>query len=322
MQNDKPIHIGVLGCANVAKQHVIPALLQLKEKFILTAVASRTEEKANLFADAFGCEPIVGYERLISRSDIDAVYCPLPTGLHAEWIGKALEKGKHVYTEKSVGMSFFETHNLVTQARNKNLALMEGFMYKYHPQHQIVKELIHKGKIGELRHFTSSFGFPPIADKENFRYDESVGGGALMDVGAYVISAVRFITGLNMQVKAANIYRDCNNTSIYGSAYLTHPSGMSSDVRFGFDNFYQCCYEVWGTKGKIIVPKAFTPKRNENTQIILETDYGIEKITCPAANHFILALNAFYKQCIGQESSEYDEMIHQAQCLENIKNAH
>lgn len=319
MQNNRPLRIGVLGCAHVARQHIIPALLELPDKFQLVAVASRSEEKAEEFAQMFLCAPVTGYVHLLNRSDIDAIYCPLPTGLHAEWIGKALSMGKHVYTEKSLGMSFEETQMLVDMAKEKNLTLMEGFMYQSHPQHQIVKDIIREGRIGELRHFTASFGFPPLADLNNFRYDETLGGGALMDVGAYVISSVHFVTGIKMKVKASNVYHNERGTSIYGSAYLVGEGGFSADVRFGFDNFYQCRYELWGSKGKITVPKAFTPKKDEETTILVENREGIKEIKCKPYNHFVLALSNFYDECCHLKSTNYDVLLHQSSCLDEIR---
>lgn len=102
---DKKIRIGVMGCADIAQRLVIPAIQQLGEKFKLVGVASRTADKARSFADRFACESIEGYNTLVLRDDIDAVYIPLPTGLHKEWIIKALEHGKHVYAEKSIAMN-------------------------------------------------------------------------------------------------------------------------------------------------------------------------------------------------------------------------
>lgn len=320
MQSLRSIRIGVLGCAQVARQHIIPSLLELSDKFQLVAVASRSAEKAEEFSRIFGCKAVVGYNQLLNRSDIDAIYCPLPTGLHAEWIGKALREGKHVYTEKSLGMTFEETKMLVGIAKEKDLALMEGFMYKFHPQHQIVKDLINEGTIGDLRHFSASFGFPLLPDLNNFRYDEKIGGGVIMDAAAYTLSAIHFITGKKMKVKASNVFRNDRGTSIYGSALLVAGSELSADIRFGFDNFYQCRYEVWGTRGKITVPKAFTPKKDETTTILLETQQGEKEICCQPHNHFISSLSNFYDECCHLKRTDYDILLHQSFCLDEIRN--
>ena len=92
------LRIGVLGCANIARRSVIPAIKSIAE-FELLAIASRTKEKAEGFAQEFNCEAIHGYQELIDRKDIDVIYMPLPTGLHEEWSVKALEAGKHILIE-------------------------------------------------------------------------------------------------------------------------------------------------------------------------------------------------------------------------------
>ncbi len=318
--NTPKLRIGVMGCANVARQHFIPAIKELPEKFSLVAVASRTPEKARSFAETFHCEAITGYQALLDRDDIDVIYCPLPTGLHSEWINKALLAGKHVYAEKSLGLSLPEVKEMIDNARERDFALMEGYMYKYHPQHQKVKELLKAGTIGDIRHFHSAFCFPPLPDKSNFRYDEKIGGGAIMDAGGYAISAVEFITGKRMNVVGANVFRNQKGTSIYGSAFLSFGDEFTADVVYGFDNYYQCRYEVLGTIGKITVPKAFTPKKEETTRIILETKDGETMISIPPCNHFVKALEELYATCYDERKRMYQYEINefQSDMLEQI----
>src|SRR5467141_3575377 len=95
------VRVGVLGCASIAYRSTMPAMKAVAG-IDLVAVASRSREKAESFASHFGVDPVVGYQALLDRQDIHAVYVPLPTGLHAEWIPKALEAGKHVLAEKSL----------------------------------------------------------------------------------------------------------------------------------------------------------------------------------------------------------------------------
>ena len=121
-----------MGCANIARRLMIPAIKELQEQYDLVAVASRTETKAKEFAELFECETIIGYDTLISREDIDAVYVPLPTGLHLEWITKALQQGKHVYAEKSLAMNEQDALNMVDIAKTNSCSLMEGYMFQYH----------------------------------------------------------------------------------------------------------------------------------------------------------------------------------------------
>ena len=289
------IKIGVLGCADIAKRSFIPAIKELETLFDLVAVSSRTIKKANELASEFNCQAIEGYEELINLPDLDAIYIPLPTGLHKEWINKALSNGLHVYSEKSISMSTFDSEVMINNASSNSLALMEGYMFLYHNQHKIVKGLIHKGKIGHIRFFQSSFGFPPLK-QNNFRYNLDIGGGALIDIAGYPLRAAHFILNKNLRVRAASVHFDpISKTSIWGSAFLSDKSGLGASIAFGFDNYYQCNYEIWGSKGKIIVKKAFTPLSDFTPEIILVKDDQNTKIQSKAENHFTKALEEFHR---------------------------
>ena len=315
------IKIGVLGCASIAKRSVIPAIKNLSCKFELVAVASRSIDKAEDFARDFNCEAIEGYNNIINLDKINALYIPLPTGLHKEWVNKALLAGKHVYTEKSIALNLADTEEMVDNAKQKNLALMEGFMFQYHSQHKLVFNLIKNGEIGGLRYFTSSFGFPPLANG-NFRYDRILGGGALMDAAGYPVRATHFILGNDFEVKGSTLYEDLKlKTNIYGSAFLSNSKGLGAAISFGFDNFYQCSYGIWGEKGKIIADRAFTPGSNYSPKIIIEKPEGTKIIEAEPDNHFIRAFEEFYNiiKNISNRENHYTNILLQSKTLENIK---
>ena len=314
----KKLRVGVLGCANIAKRSVIPAIKSIPE-FELIAVASRTHHKANEFAELFHCEAITGYQNLLDRTDIDVVYMPLPTGMHEEWVLKALDAGKHIHIEKSLAMNEASAKKMVAKAKEKNLLIMENFMFLYHGQHQCVKELIKQGKIGEVRCFRSSFGFPPLPE-DNFRYNPSLGGGALLDAAAYTIRASQLFLGSDLAVKAASLNYKGQEVDIFGGAFLQSPTGLFSEVAFGFDNFYQCNYEIWGSKGKIIAQRAFTPGADFKPTITLEHQGETTEIQVDAENHFVAILNEF-KRCILEDDMEnkYQEILHQSRLLQELK---
>lgn len=314
------INIGILGCAAIAERSVIPAINNLPENYKLIAVSSRNSEKAIEFAEKFNCEGIVGYENMINRTDIDALYVPLPTGLHKEWINKALNSGKHVYAEKSIALNLAECESMVEAAKENQVALMEGFMFQYHSQHQHLKQLINDGAIGELRHFSASFGFPPL-EKENFRYDPIVGGGALYDAGAYPLRASFFILGDNLEVTGAAIKRDAvSGASIFGSAFLKGENGIGASISFGFDNFYQSNYQLWGNKGKITVERAYTPRPNMIPTFTLENQNGLQVIESTADDHFQKALLEFHAIILNSDlrSRHFKEILQQSEALEKI----
>ncbi|MEQ9414848.1 MAG: Gfo/Idh/MocA family oxidoreductase [Cyclobacteriaceae bacterium] len=313
------VKIGVMGCATIAKRSVIPAIKHLNNDFELVAVSSRTKEKVEAMAIEFGCAAVVGYENLL-RENIDAVYIPLPTGLHEEWVNKSLLAGKHVYAEKSIALTFQSAMGMVENARKHNLALMEGYMFLYHSQHDQVKSIIQAGEIGEIRSFRSAFGFPPLA-QDNFRYDHKIGGGVVFDAAGYAIRAVHHFLGYDFEVVASSLSFDpVHKTHVYGDALLKNKTGLGAHVSFGFDNFYQCNYEFWGSKGRLVAERAFTPGPDFQPSLLLENEKGRQVLLAEKCNHFVGAMREFSR--IIKSSSDryihYNQITTQSRALDQI----
>ncbi|MCP5046871.1 MAG: Gfo/Idh/MocA family oxidoreductase [bacterium] len=315
------IRIGVMGCANIAYRSVAPAIWSIPQ-LELVAAASRTRENAQRFANTFGCEAVVGYKNLLSRDDIDAVYMPLPTGLHHEWIPKCLESGRHVLAEKSLACDYESAKQMVEKAKETGLLLMENYMFQYHSQHQFVRNMIKSGEIGEIRGFRSSFGFPPLSP-DNFRYNAGLGGGALLDAGGYPVKAAQFFLGHDLKAKGADLFCDKKrNVDIYGSAYLSAPGNLGVEISFGFDNFYQCNYEIWGSRGKLFVERAFTPPSNFKPTIITEQQDSRRQFQVKADNHFVNCLNEFYRAIEEEDFQKHlEDVLNQARLLDEIREA-
>ena len=230
------IKIAVLGCANIAKRMVIPAIKQ-NARFELAHVSSRQEHKAKKFAEMFGCNYLSSYEETL-QSDVDAVYVPLPTGLHYDWAIQLIKSGKHVLIEKSLASTYPEVKKIIKCAEDHNRLVMENFQFLFHSQHESIKNMIDQGDIGDIRCFRSSFGFPPFRDPANIRYSKTLGGGALLDAGAYTLKAPTFIVGSGFKVAAANMHFDKGfDVDISGEGMLVHPNGTTAQIAYGFDHF-------------------------------------------------------------------------------------
>jgi len=184
---------GILSTAKIGIKQVIPAM-QLSQYCDMTAIASRNSKRAREAAKELGIPKAYGsYEELLNDSEIDAVYNPLPNHLHVEWSIKSLQAGKHVLCEKPIGMTAAEAQELQLVSREyPHLKIMEAFMYRHHPQWQRTKQMVSKGKIGDLRTIHSVFSYHNI-DANNIRNKKEIGGGGLMDIGCYCISLSRFI---------------------------------------------------------------------------------------------------------------------------------
>jgi NDP-hexose-3-ketoreductase len=182
-RGERRVRIGVLGCADIAWRRMLPAMATVPG-ISIAAVSSRSPEKARRFADEFGAQPYTDHEAVLTSDDIDAVYLPLPTGMHADWAKKALAAGKHVLCEKPLTVTYPQAAELVAEAGRAGLRLMENFMFLHHSQHEEVRRTLTAGTIGELRTVNAAFGIPPLTPTD-VRYDPALGGGALLDVGVY-----------------------------------------------------------------------------------------------------------------------------------------
>jgi len=318
----KKINIGVLGCANIAQRFIIPTLKEMEE-FNLFGIASRAKEKVDEFSKEFDTKAFYSYESLLDEKDLDAIYIPLPNSMHYEWIKKALEKNLHVLVEKSMACEFEEVKELNDFAEKKGLVLIENFQFRFHSQLQYIKELVDSGKIGELRNIRASFGFPQFADSDNIRYKKELGGGALLDAGAYPLKISQIFLGDDISVKSASLDTPKNKeVDIWGSAYMKQKNGnLTSQIAFGFDHFYQNNIELWGSKGKIYTNRIFTAAPGFEPTIEIETNDGKESVHLPSDHHFKNMLKYFYTQIITKENieDEYAQNINQARLIKELK---
>jgi len=312
---------GILGCANIAITAVIPAILRADTNAKLI-IASRDNKKARKTAGQFGCSFVNTYEELLRIEEIDAVYIPLPTGLHYEWVKKAVLAGKHILVEKSATNTYKEAIEVISLAKEKGVAIAENFQFQHHSQHQYVFELLQKGEIGEIRCFRSSFGFPPFSENTNIRYKKELGGGALLDAGAYVLKATSFMMGDGFEVKSS--FLKINNAldiDWFGGAFLVNEERkIFSEVAFGFDNFYQCNYEIWGSKGKITSTRAFTAKANFKPSIVLEKQGYKEEIELSKDDHFSNMISYFISMVETKAfETEWRNLLTQAKLIDDVR---
>lgn len=314
------LHIGVIGCARIAEKYMLSAIMSC-EHIRLVAIASRSKEKAEEFARHYNCMPIWRYENIVERKEIDAIYIALPPGLHEKWAIESLNAGKHVLCEKPFTVDLSSAERIVREAGSRNLLIMENFMFIHHPQHTIVKKIISDGGIGEIRLFKGSFGFPPMPVND-FRYQKELGGGALLDAGGYPICAARLFLGDTLEGIGANLVTDEDSgVDIYGAAMFRNDVGHVAQVSFGFDNYYQSNYIIWGSKGAITAKRAYTPPPSMATEIIVEKQGSVKSFTVEPANHFELMLESFYQEILNSDNYEsyYLSILEQARLVEYVR---
>ena len=191
---DSRLNWGVLGTALIARTHVIPAL-QLADRCHLVGIASRSAEAAADVTGEFAIPRAYGsYEDMLADPGIDCVYIPLPNHLHAEWIMRCADAGKHVLCEKPITLTAAEAEQVATHCADRGVLVMEAFMYRFHPAWELVRRKISEGAIGRPTDVAVWFSFRSTRPTD-YRHDARAGGGALYDVGCYAVDVSRMLLG-------------------------------------------------------------------------------------------------------------------------------
>ncbi len=288
---------GVLSSAAIGLKKVIPAM-QHGQYTSVVAIASRDLAKAQQAARAAGIPTAYGsYEELLADPNIDAIYNPLPNQLHVAWTMKAAEAGKHVLCEKPLSMTVAEAESLLAVRSHTGVKIGEAFMVRSYPQWLRVRELINQGRIGELRSVLGFFSYFNI-DPANIRNRIECGGGALMDIGCYLIHTSRYAFAQEPTRVIALVDRDPQmRTDRLTSAILDFPGGQS---------IFTCSTQLvpyqrvqfLGTRGRIELEIPFNAPKDLPTRLFIDEGgdlFGKNIITetFPVCDQYTLQGDAF-----------------------------
>ena len=315
---DNIIKIGIIGCSTIAKNSTIPAIIKSKN-CKLEFIGSRSKEKAEKWANELDCKKFGNYEELLNDDEIDAVYISTPVGNHEEWVLKSANAGKHILCEKSSTYSFTSAKKMIQSCQENNVRLMEGFMYRFHPSHTKVKELINDGTIGKLFTFSGRYGFPPIS-KDNVRYDKSLGGGILNDAGCYPIHASRMLFDSEPKGILCDLVIDEEKqVDTKATIFMNFDNERYSQSVVGYDLFYQSSYNLWGSEGYLSLTRAYNVSLNMHVSLDLNTNNQTETISIQKVDHFEIMIDSFCNELKNPKTSSYnfeEDLINQAKVME------
>lgn len=293
----KKLRWGILGAARV-NERLLPAIVEATNAELI-AIASRRPGAADQTLKQYAPEQqnIRTYdqlETLLDDKDVDAIYLPLANHEHAEWALRAIEKGKHVLCEKPMALTVEDIEAIESAAQRHKVTVMEGFMYRFHPQHQRVLELLRSGLIGEVRSVRASYSFM-MRPARMYRLTETIenGGGALWDIGCYAIHSARlFFDEEPVAVTALSRYAE-SGADITTSGIIDFGTGKFAHFDFSFERARRCEYEIIGTKGGIKCHIVWQLP-GDVPVISWWTEDGRQcEERLPAANHFRLEIEHF-----------------------------
>lgn len=318
------IRFGIIGCSSIAERITIPAILEAKDS-TLQFIGSRDLCKAKKFAKNFFCDSYGSYENVLRDDSVDAVYISLPIGLQENWVIRAANAGKHIICEKSATISYRSAKKMLEVCSKNNIRLMEGFSFRFHPQHEKILKIINDKRFGKVFSFASSFGFNLSYSPKNFRYKRSLGGGALNDIGCYPICASRIL----FQEKPLSIvcklfYNKKFNVDTKGSMYMIYPNNKIAFGNFGFENHFQSTYSILSSNGLISSEWAFNIKKNISAKIRFHNQNKLKNIIIKPVDQSKLMIQEFcYGIQKGKTSFNYEEdLLTQARIMEAARLSH
>lgn len=309
------IRFGILSTAGIGVKRVIPAIHKAKNATV-TAIASRNIDRAREIASALNIERAYGnYEDLLADENVDAIYIPLPNSMHAEWAIKCAEAGKPTLCEKPLAMTADEAQKMVDTFKNAGILFAEAFMYRFHPQSQIVRQMVQDGAIGDAHIMKASFSFA-LSDSENIRLNKALGGGALMDVGCYCINSMRFITGKEpIKAEALANFGAVTDVDEQIAGILEFAPGMRGHFDASLRSYRGNSYEILGSEGRIVVPVSYTPNHDQATTIQYWHGDSYEVIEVEAVDQYQLMVEDFADALLNNRPPRFDPQ----DAVENMK---
>lgn len=293
----KKLRWGILSTASIGRNKVIPALQQGQYNDVV-AIASRDLAKAQQTATDLGIPKAYGsYEELVADPNIDVIYNPLPNNLHVPWTIKAAEAGKHVLCEKPISLTAAEAETLLAVRSRTGVKIGEAFMIRTYPQWLRVRELLSEGCIGELRSIVGYFSYSDT-DPSGITNQVQFGGGALLDIGCYLVHASRYAFGQSPTRVVSLIERDPQmRIDRLTSAILDFPNGQSIFTCSTQVVPYQRIHFI-GTQGRIEIEVPFNAPMDRPTRIFIDGNgdlfgEGITTETFPVCDQYTLQGDAF-----------------------------
>jgi predicted dehydrogenase len=267
--------------------------MQMTGRAVLAAVASRTLEKAQATAAGVatrsGAPKAYGsYEELLADPDIEAVYIPLPNGLHAEWSIKALRAGKHVLCEKPLTLNAAEAREVQAVRDETGLFMLEAFAYRFNPVVAEAFRVARSGVLGSLRfmHTVSTFRMGTL-DPDNVRLQADIGGGALYDMGCYALNAQRMLSGREPLTAWATMnWSERFDVDMAGTAMLDFGEGLLGTVQWGFNASYGGPFSVVGDEGRLTGTYGWNPPPDAPAMLLMTGD-GTKEIRVERANDYM-----------------------------------
>ncbi len=198
---------GILTAGKMAAKFV--KALRLLDNVELYAVSARDETRAKAFAGEYGFKKFYSdYESLAKDPDVDIIYIASPHSHHFDHAMLCLRNKKAVLCEKAFSLNSREAAIMIEESRKQNVFLMEALWPPFQPMYRKTRDILKSGEPGRLLHLDARFGFQPPYDPADRKFNISLGGGSLLDIGIYPVNDVLYFMGMPDEITAKALFTE------------------------------------------------------------------------------------------------------------------
>ncbi len=317
------LRIGALGNSRVLSRFMPASQSHLVGQ--IEIIATRSQQSAEVARERYPDRlVVVGYEELLEREDVDAIYVCLPPALHFLWAKKSLEAGKHVLIEKPAVLTANEAVTLGQIASSNQLLAMEAWWYRFHPLIHSLRQLIASGVLGNIKHVSSSFSYVN-SDPKDSRWISELGGGALYDMFSYHIDFLNYVLGIRNQdidLIQAFASKQSGVDACVAAELITH-SGTVCNFMAGLNKPSLCKTFIIGDQGSVEVPHVRVLPEFVQASYIYYSHQGPQVVEFPQMDAYILMLKNFSQSCVNRLESPVliEDTVANTLLLERVKAA-
>ena len=262
------IKMAILGAGAIANK--MAATITKMDEVEAYAIAARDLDRAQAFAEAYGFAKAYGsYEEMLADEAVDLVYVAVPHSHHYKMTKLCLEAGKHVLCEKAFMVNAEQARDVLDLAKSKKLLLTEAIWTRYMPSRKIIDDIIARGEIGEVTSLTANLGYELSQIKRI--WDPALAGGALLDVGVYLVNFARMVFGEDMtSVSSYAVFKD--GVDMIDSIVMTFEGGKTATMQCNVNAVLNRTGCIFGTKGYLEITNINNPEEikvyNEEYQAV------------------------------------------------------
>jgi D-xylose 1-dehydrogenase (NADP+, D-xylono-1,5-lactone-forming) len=314
---------GILSTAGIARKAMIPAI-QVAPNARLLAIASESGKAAEVAGQFAIPRAHDSFAALLEDPEIEAVYVPLPNHLHARWVIEAARHGKHVLCEKPAALTLAEAEQMQAACDAAGVCLMEGYMYRHHPQHARARAVLDGGELGEIRQLRGLFSFPLDLTSANIRLSADQGGGCLHDVGCYGLDVARRLLGMPDEVTVMGHMGQALGVDTRVSGILRYADGRLAEFGASFEQAPINRYEVIGTRGSLLLLAAFRPDKQGGVgELVITDEQGRMRREFVHGDQYPAQVAAFSAWVLGEGPAPdaRHDLVDQARLLEAARRA-